>query len=326
MISNKPRTIRVAAIQVESKNGPIEANLEHAISLVNRAVEKGAKLILLPELMPTGYIFSRAIWENGEPKEGPTVKWLRDYSKTLGVWLGTSFLEADGEDFFNTFVLTNPNGNEAGRVRKQTPALTEAYFFKGDIGPHSIETDLGKVGVGICYENQLSYVPQMMQKQSVDMILMPHSWPTPPQSLIFGRKQMELYNNYLKEVAYRYARLLGVPVVMVNKCGTFQSPLPFPWSLLRAKPTWSFPGLSAIVDSDGTIKTQLGREEAVIVEDVKLDPSHKIHERPKCYGRWTFEGPWTRNLSLVMEATGRLSYSLSSERKKKARQISSSRK
>jgi len=326
MISNKARTIRVAAIQMQSNNGPIAPNLEHATPLVNHAAQKGAKLILLPEFMPTGYIFSKAIWANGEPKEGLTVKWLRENSKRLGVWLGTSFLEAEGEDFFNTFVLTNPDGNEAGRVRKQTPAALEAYFFKGGIGPHSIETELGKVGVGICYENQLSYIPQMMQKQSVDMILMPHSAPTPMQRFPFGQKQIEYYNNQLKELSHRYARLVGVPVVMVNKCGTWQSPVPLPWALLGGKQKSNFPGLSAIVDSDGTVKAQLGREEAVIVEDVTLDPSRKTHELPKCNGRWAFEGPSLMNLFPVLEASGRLSYSLSSERKKKARQISSSKR
>ena len=81
---------------MESKNGLIEENLEHATSLVDRAAQEGAKLILLPEFMPTGYIFSKAIWDGAEPKEGPTVKWLRENSKRLGIWLGTSFLEADG--------------------------------------------------------------------------------------------------------------------------------------------------------------------------------------------------------------------------------------
>jgi N-carbamoylputrescine amidase len=326
MTNGKARTVRVAAVQMESKNGTIEANLEHATPLVNRAVEKGAKLILLPEFMPTGYIFSRVIWDNGEPKEGLTVNWLRENSKRLGVWLGTSFLEAEGEDFFNTFVLTNPDGNEAGRVRKQTPAALEAYLFKGDTGPHLIETELGKVGVGICYENQLSYLPQMMQKQSADMILMPHSAPTPMQGFPYGQKQTEYYNNQLKELSHRYARIVGVPVVMVNKCGTWQSPLPLPWAI-GGKQKSSFPGLSAIVDSDGTVKAQLGTEEAVIVADVTLDPSRKIHEPPKCYGRWAFEEPWLmRNLFPVLEVCGRLSYSLSSERKKRARQISSSKK
>jgi len=84
MPNGKARTIRVAAVQMESNNGPIAANLEHATPMVNHAAQKGAKLILLPEFMPTGYIFSKAIWANGEPKEGLTVNWLRENSKRLG--------------------------------------------------------------------------------------------------------------------------------------------------------------------------------------------------------------------------------------------------
>jgi hypothetical protein len=70
MISNKARTIRVAAIQMESNNGPAEANLRHAMPFINRAVEKGAKLILLPEFMPTGYISSRGIGTTENRKKG----------------------------------------------------------------------------------------------------------------------------------------------------------------------------------------------------------------------------------------------------------------
>ena len=41
-------TIRVAAIQMGSRDGQIEANLKHATLLVNDAAARGAKLILLP--------------------------------------------------------------------------------------------------------------------------------------------------------------------------------------------------------------------------------------------------------------------------------------
>ena len=65
----------------------------------------------------------------------------------LQIWLGASFLEASGADFYDTFVLTAPSGNEAGRVRKQIPAGPEAYFFRGEIGSHVISTPIGKIGV-----------------------------------------------------------------------------------------------------------------------------------------------------------------------------------
>jgi N-carbamoylputrescine amidase len=312
MKNSDSKVVRVAVAQVESKNGLVEVNLKHATTFVERAAREGAKLILLPELMPAGYIFTPAMWEGAEPSDGMTVQWLKENSRRFEIWLGTSFLEADGEDFFNTFVLATPDGNEAGRVRKQTPACFEAYFTKGGKGPHVIETELGKIGVGICYENQLSYIPRIMFEHSADLLLMPHSYPAIGQ--MFFR---------LRGLAEQYARLLGIPSLVSNKYGEWHSPYPgIPFYVADSR----FPGLSTIADSDGSVKAQLGDEENVIVADVLLEPGRKITKAPKCHGRWAWEGPWLRNSCLVIEAIGQLWYALSLERKRKARLISSTSK
>ena len=312
MANGNARTVRVAAVQMESKNGLVEANLNHATPLVEQAARAGAQLILLPEFMPSGYIFSTAIWDGAEPKRGSTVQWLCENSKRLNVWVGTSFLEADGEDFFNTFVLATPDGKEAGRVRKQPPAAFEAFFTKSGSGPHVIDTELGKIGVGICYENELSYLLQMVHSQSVDLMLMPHATPA-IAGMVFS----------LGELAPAYARLLGVPSILCDQCGQWQSPYP---GIPFYKSDSSFVGLSTIADSDGAIKAQLGNEERVIVEEVTLNPARKIRKPPRCYGRWALEGPWFRNAVIGVEALGRLWYTLSLQRKRRARLISSTTK
>jgi len=320
MQEEKARTLRVAAVQVESQNGMIEANLKHALSFVEEAAKKGAKLIVLPEFLPTGYIFTKAIWDAGEPKEGPTVKWLKENSKRLAIHLGTSFLEADGEDFFNTFVITTPEGKEAGRVRKQTPASFEAYFTKGDVGPHIIVTEFGKIGVGICYENQLAYMPRLMNRESPDIYLMPHSAPTPAKSVFFPAMAVKLWNEMLKNLTHWYSTALGTPSVMINKCGEWHTTLPgLPFLTQHS----SFPGLSAISDSDGKLKAQLGGEEGVIVEDVLLDPTKKTNIVPPCYGRWAIKSHWAINSFRLIEFIGSSWYSMSSDRKAIARKISS---
>jgi N-carbamoylputrescine amidase len=312
MAEEKIRIVRVAVVQMESKNGLVEANLKHAMPMLEQAAREGAKLILLPEFMPAGYIFTPAIWDAAEPSNGLTVQWLKENSKRFSVWLGTSFLEADREDFFNTFVLTAPNGAEAGRVKKQTPAGFEAYFSKGGFGPHVIATELGRIGVGICYENQLSYIPRIMYEQSADLMLMPHSYPGVGQ-IFFS----------LGELASRYAHLLCIPSIVSNKCGPWQSPYP---GIPFYRADSPFPGLSTIADSEGSVKAQLGNEERVIVADVVLDQARKTRKAPQCRGRWAWKGPWFRNSCLVIEAIGRVWYELSSERKRKARLISSREK
>ena len=309
MSNTKSRIVKVAAVQIESKNGLVEANLEHAKPLIEQAAKGGAQLVLLPEFMPTGYIFTTAIWDGAEPKHGPTVQWLKENSKRLGVWLGTSFLEADGEDFFNTFVLATPEGKEAGRVRKQTPAAYEAFFTRGGQGAHVMDTELGRIGVGICYENQLSYIPRIMYENSVDLLLMPHSYPAIAQMAMS-----------LGDLAQRYARLLGIPAVVCNKSGPWRSPYPgIPFYTANSH----FPGLSTIADSDGSVKAQLGNEEKAIIAAVTFDPILKTHEVPRSGGRWAWKGPWIRNGARLMEVLGRLWYRMSSERKRKALKVSS---
>jgi len=257
---------------------------------------------------------SRA-WNAAEPKNGPTEKWMKSSSARLGVWLGTSYLEADGEDFFNTFVLTAPSGKIAGRVRKQKPAGPEAFFFKGDTGSHTISTKLGKIGVGICYENYLCFLPQLLYDNDVDLILMPHSAPI-----------RELDGS---PIASFYAALLGIPAIMVNKVGSFYSPpLRFLSPTLIAE-GWrpmvnTFPGKSAIADADGNIKAKMGSDEGILVEDVSLDSSLKTKLELKCDNQWIKAPPHKKQQYYDhMENLGAAWYSESSERKQRAVSISS---
>lgn len=61
--SNKmstPRTLRVAALQLNSANFDIQGNLDRALPFVEAAVAgSGAQLVLLPELYSRGYIYER---------------------------------------------------------------------------------------------------------------------------------------------------------------------------------------------------------------------------------------------------------------------------
>jgi N-carbamoylputrescine amidase len=169
----KMRHLTVSVVQMDSQVGKTSANLEHAGELVRAAARQGAQIVLTPELMPCGYTLTKAIWDYAEPFDGPTTTWLRRLARQLKVYLGTSFLEACGEDFYNTFALAAPDGSIAGKIRKNPPASLEAFFYRGGDGPHVIETALGRIGVGICFENLLYEHLQQMQQASVDLILQP---------------------------------------------------------------------------------------------------------------------------------------------------------
>lgn len=313
------RSIRVAALQLESKNGDVEGNLARASVHVAEAARRGAQLVLAPELLAAGYLLTEALWDGAEPTRGPTVRWLEGEARRHGIFLGASFLEASGEDFFNTFVLCGPSGDERGRVRKETPALFETYFTRGDVGPHVITTELGVLGVGICYENQLAFLPERFTSGDVDLVLMPHSAPSPPPSAVLGDAFVRVFEDALRSLPGFYAGALGVPVVLANKCGPWTSPLPgLPFMTQRSR----FPGLSAIADAHGTVLASLCSDEGVIVESVTLDPAQKTRSCPPCRGRWARAMPMSAAFARVPEALGTRWYARSTKRRERARAAS----
>jgi len=280
------RHLKIAVIQMDSEVGNVCANLEDAGELINVAARQGAQIVLTPELMPCGYTLTEAIWNYAEPFDGRTVTWLTRLAKQLNIFLGTSFLEACGEDFYNTFALAAPDGSIAGRVRKNPPASLEAYFYRGGNDPHVIETALGRIGVGICFENLLYEHLQEMQQASVDLVLQPTA---------AGRLKpikagdIERFDSMIQRCAPYHARALGVPVALSDRIGPINTQLPGGFGDFDS----NFPGYSQIVDSDGVVKARMKAEEGAIIAEVVLSPERKRAKRPRCYGgMWAFPMPW----------------------------------
>jgi len=200
--------------------------------------------------------------------------------------MGTSFLEACDEDFYNTFALAASDGSIAGRVRKNPPASLEAYFYRGGNDSHVIDTVLGRIGLGICFENLLYNHLLELQGASVDLILQPMAAGR-PKPMKAG--DIELFDGMIKRCAPYHVRTLGVPVAFSNQVGAISTELPGGFGEFNS----SFPGYSQIVDSDGVVKARMKAEEGVIVAEVVLSPERKRSKRPHCYGgMWAFPMPW----------------------------------
>ncbi len=313
------RTLVVAAIQATSENGQAKQNLAGAEGLVQDAAKQGARLILCPEFLATGYIFDDSIWDAGEPASGLTETSLAEQSKEHGVFLGASFLEAEGDDFYNTFSLFGPDGKMRGRVRKGSLPFFEGRYFKPCAGSKVIETEIGSFGVGICNDTQTAGFLREVCTKSPDLILMPHSAPTPalPGPL------RQLFVSQLSETAGRYARALGVPVVMANKVSKREGSTPIPivpgWRV-----RWRFVGHSSIYDSDGAQLQKLENAEGALVAQVQLSDENRKRLAPPKRGYWSF-GPKlgasaVGGFLLSLELLGKRAYARSERRRTQARE------
>ena len=311
------KTLTLAAAQIICQDGKVMENLARATQLAEQAQTRGAQLVLFPEFMPQGYLLTPDLWNSAESFDGPTTRWLAETSRRLGIYLGTSFLEARNGHFLNTFALTGPSGKIVGTVRKRNPSMWEAYFFKGEHSNPYFDTDLGRIGVGICFDNHTYELASAISHSSIDMMLMPHSYCTPTQSTrMTSQADIDRLNSLPANVARLYNEWFGVPVLMCNKSGAWDSPVPD--KTLGAPQGFRFSGRSILLDADGTRRGELGVEEAVLVGTVTLDPALKKQTRPPRYSRYIYPGSPGREIIRLMEWRGSLFYTFSKLRKARA--------
>lgn len=311
------RHLKVAAVQMQCEPGERERNIRRGAELIAQAVDQGAELVLLPELMPAGYALTEAVWDSAETMHGHAVNWLRNQARSHAIHVGFSFLEADGDDFYNSFVLATPQGEIAGRVRKNPPASIEAYFYRAGNDSHVIDTELGRIGVSICYENLLYERICELSEETVDLVLSP-SAAGRPKRFIPGDDRR--FDRMLKGIRGLYSDALGVPNIFANRMGPLETALPSIYPFIRS----CFPGLSAITDADGAVLAEMDDEEGVIIADVSLDPGKRKSGRPRRYGSiWALPVPWYAFIWPMSQKTGERAYAANRRRIEKARSISS---
>lgn len=307
----KPRSLRLAAIQMVSANGRVAENLARAKHWAEQAAQENAELVLLPELFSVGFEINANAWNSAEPQGGPTERCLTDTARLHSFYIGGSYLERRGDDFFNTFALAGPTGI-IGRVRKRHPCSLEAYIFKGGDDPHVIRTPLGYFGVAICYDGSLREVWDCMLADAPDLVLMPMSAPTPVKTLLYNQRKIDAFHASFFDGATQSARLLGIPCAMSNKCGEWDTTLPglIP-SLLLGRQCSRFPGFTHIADSDGHEVARIANGEGVAVGTVCLDPALKRSTLPPERDRfrpWIAEVPAEYRFFRFFEALGRRWY------------------
>ena len=259
--------MKAAVVQMEVAPFRPELNLHRAGQLVDDAARRGASVVLLPELFATGYTYSDRILTSAEPLDGPTVSWIRDRARDRGIHLAGTVLEADGPRIFDTLIWADPSGAIQTR-RKADPALFEnIYFRRGQLpGVLSIETPGGprRVGVLISWEMRRRRFVDRLRGQ-VDLLAIPAAWPSTQGTTMALPWMGERLDRVPRAMPPWIARALGVPVLLANQSGPFETRIPPSAALFRS----GFLGRSAIIGSDGSPLVQLGRcEEGIGLADI----------------------------------------------------------
>ena len=136
---------------MDANPAPTAERLARADRLVTEAAEAGAHLVVLPELFNTGYAYADANHCLAEPPNGPTTAWMKTTAARLNVHLAGSSMLLDQDEIYNSLLLFAPGGR-VWRYDKNYPWGWERGYFRRGRGITVAETDLGHLGMMICWD------------------------------------------------------------------------------------------------------------------------------------------------------------------------------
>lgn len=274
--SNKPTTttmkrdVCVAATQFRCHGGVSKEcqriNVERAKGMVEKAARRGAQVVLLQELFASVYFPQTQhpdLFQLAHPVDGhPFLHEFAQLAKQLQVVLPISFFEKDGQAHFNSVVVFDADGTNLGLYRKSHipdgPGYQEKFYFNpGDTGFKVFDTKVGKIGIGICWDQWFPETARAMVLQGAEMLLYPTAIGSEPTDPAYDSSK------HWQRVMQGHAAANMVPVIASNRIGletvenTFRT--------VGYDGEIRFYGKSFIAGPDGAVVKELGDEDEAVI-------------------------------------------------------------
>lgn len=177
--------VTIACLQFEPHVGNRDGNVGESLRLIAAAADRGATMIVLPELCSSGYVFENRdeAFALSEPAAGgPAIDAWSSIAAERGLHIVTGFNERDGDALFNSAAIIGPDG-PIGVYRKHHLWGEETLYFEpGNLGFPVFATRLGRIAALICYDCWFPEAWRLCALQGADIVCVPTNWvPMPNQ-------------------------------------------------------------------------------------------------------------------------------------------------
>jgi predicted amidohydrolase len=185
--------VTVACCQIAPRVGELAANRAACWEAARRAAGEGARIVVLPELASSGYVFhDRAEARTlAEPLDGPTVTEWVTLADRLGITLvgGLCELGDDGLLYNTAVIVTGPRVLAAYRKVHLWDA-EKLVFAAGSEPPPVVEIDAARLSVMICYDLEFPEWVRLPALAGAQLLCAPTNWPRFPRP--DGERPMEV--------------------------------------------------------------------------------------------------------------------------------------
>jgi 5-aminopentanamidase len=208
----------VAVAQLALTVGELETNRAAARSAVAEAAGAGARLVVLPELSDSGYVFADADEARllASPAESSVT--LREWrslaaSHHLTVAGGFCELGPDGK-LYNSAAIVDASGTRAVYRKAHLWDAEKKIFTPGDGAPPVVELPFGNVALMICYDLEFPEWVRLAALSGAELIAAPVNWPASASPAPPGERSGEVVS------AQAAASANGVFIAIADRCGT----------------------------------------------------------------------------------------------------------
>jgi len=256
-------------------SGDLDDNLNRATTLVQQAARDGAQVICLPEMFRSPYfcqVEDAALFDLAESAvQGASVQRFQQVAASNKVAVIVPIFEKRAPGLYhNSAVVVDADGELLGVYRKMhipdDPAFYEKFYFTpGDLGFRSFDTQHGRVGTLICWDQWYPEAARLTALQGAAVLFYPTAigW-HPDEKAEFGSEQ----RNAWQTIQRSHAIANGTYVAAVNRIGHEKPPSE------PASPGLEFWGSSFIVDPFGVViaEASTNEEEILLAE---IDPGRQ---------------------------------------------------
>jgi predicted amidohydrolase len=270
--------MKIALVQQRATHDKA-ANVAAGLAAVDTAAANGAKLVCFAELAFEPFYPQKParpdVASLAEPVPGPLTEAFQIKAAEHGVVIVLNLFERDGKRTFDSSPVIDADGRLLGRTRmihitEYACFHEQGYYTPGDTGAPVYDTEVGRLGVAICYDRHFPEYMRALAVGGAEIVVV-------PQAGAVGEWPEGLYEAEMRVAAFQN----GYFTALCNRVGEEEC--------------LTFGGESFVCAPNGMVIARApGAEETILYAECdmpKVERSHARrlflrHRRPELYQRW----------------------------------------
>ena len=252
--------MKLAMFQMENA-GSIEHNLEKSLFAMKQAAAKGADLILFPEVQLTEFFPQypgKDVTAYEIPWESEVIKAFCNVCREYHIMAVPNIYLREKGKAYDASILIDKDGAILGTQKMVHIAQAEKfyeqdYYTPSDTGFQVFDTELGRIGIVVCFDR---HYPESIRTETLmgaDLILIP--------TVNTRQEPMNMFEMEICVQAFQNS----VMIAMCNRVGK--------------EDTMDFSGQSLVVSAEGKVLVKADDTEKLVFADIDPEESGKLRRK-----------------------------------------------